>query len=345
LNTADIEKLRSWFLHHQRDLPWRNDASPYAVWVSEVMLQQTQVAVVIPYFMRWMEQFPTIEALASAPIDSVIKCWEGLGYYSRARNLHAGAQYIVDHFVGKLPDSAEELAKIKGLGPYTIGAIRSFAFHQRAAAVDGNVIRVLCRYYNIAHDIGKSSTLKEIRTRAEEMLPQKNPWEICEALIELGATVCQKSPRCIQCPLKQSCQGFSHGTAAALPFKSKKNVITSLNRAVAVVAFEGKYLVRKGSQGAIMEGLYEFPYQEIDRKEIDDKQAKRLFEKELGLKLVSQGSLESIGHSFTRYRVTLYPFIFSTTHAAIENYEWLSINELHQRAFSSGHKRILPSLH
>ena len=136
----DNKKLKQWFINEKRDLPWRENPSPYAVWVSEMMLQQTQVSVVIPYFMRWMDRFPSIRALASADISEVIKVWEGLGYYSRARYLHEGARYIVEHFGGELPSDEESLKKIKGIGPYTIGAIRSFAFHQRTSAVDGNVM-------------------------------------------------------------------------------------------------------------------------------------------------------------------------------------------------------------
>ena len=162
------------------------------------MLQQTQVSVVIPYFDRWMNRFPTLRHLAKATLDEVIKEWEGLGYYSRARNLHEGARYVLEKHEGILPETREELQKIKGLGPYTIGAIRSFAFHHKAAAVDGNVIRVLARYFKIEDDIAKPKTIQMIRDRAEAILPEIEPWIVAEALIELGATLCTKKLRMLK---------------------------------------------------------------------------------------------------------------------------------------------------
>jgi len=171
----EIQALKRWFLEVQRDFPWREDPSPYRVWVSEVMLQQTRAEVVVPYFERWMARFPTVEVLAEAPLDEVIKLWEGLGYYSRARNLHQGAQQIVRDYGGKLPNSADKLKKIKGIGPYTVGAILSFAFHQKVPAVDGNVLRVMSRYQRIEEDIAKQKTVKMIGQRVAEILPEKEP--------------------------------------------------------------------------------------------------------------------------------------------------------------------------
>jgi A/G-specific adenine glycosylase len=183
MQTCEVEKLRSWFLSQRRDLPWRENTTPYAVWVSEIMLQQTQVAVVIPYFQRWMDKFPTICSLAAASIEEVIKEWEGLGYYARARNLHAGAQYVVKNHAGELPETEAELRKIKGLGDYTIGAIRSFAFNHKAATVDGNVLRVLARYYGISDDISKMKSVKKFQGLAQSLLPEIEPWIISESLM------------------------------------------------------------------------------------------------------------------------------------------------------------------
>ena len=161
-----IKKLLQWFLANKRDLPWRKDRTPYAVWISEVMLQQTQVVHVIPYFERWMEKFPTVEKLAKASLDEVIKIWEGLGYYSRARNLHVAAGQLLKYHNGKVPSCKEELKKIKGLGPYTIGAILSFAFQKKEACIDGNVKRVMARYFAICDDIGIAVS-RRVRTSSE----------------------------------------------------------------------------------------------------------------------------------------------------------------------------------
>jgi A/G-specific adenine glycosylase len=212
-----MRELNSWFLENRRELPWRIDPTPYRVWISEVMLQQTRASVVIPYFERWMTLFPDVAALAAAPIERVIKTWEGLGYYSRARNLHRGAQQMVESFGGEVPSDREALMSIKGLGPYTIGAILSFGFQKRAAAVDGNVTRVLARYFSIEENVGRQSVKRLIGEKAEAILDEREPWVTAEALIELGATVCTPKPFCELCPLQKSCLGKDK--AESLPIK------------------------------------------------------------------------------------------------------------------------------
>jgi A/G-specific adenine glycosylase len=339
------QKLIQWFHDNKRDLPWRENPNPYAVWVSEIMLQQTQVAVVIPYFLRWMSIFPSISALAEASLDSVIKCWEGLGYYSRARSLHAGARYIVDNYEGVLPTNPEALIKIPGIGPYTCGAILSFAFKQKAPAVDGNVIRVLTRFYNNHSDISKSTTIKEIWSTAAAILPDKEPWSFNEALIELGATICNRAPKCFQCPLNSSCKAYAENTVAELPFKSAKTQIEQLYRAVAVIKAENKLLVRRGAQGKLMSDLHEFPYFESKSPERDIHWLSGNIRQTFGIDTKFNCDLPDIEHSFTRYRVKLFPAILTSKAAHhIDGYQWLSQKELEQLAFSSGHRRILQLL-
>lgn len=340
-NNPDIQRLIRWFKTHQRDLPWRQKASPYAVWVSEVMLQQTQVAVVIPYFERWVTRFPTVQALADAAQEEVIKLWEGLGYYSRARNLHNGAKQIVEKFEGILPNEPEKLNQIKGLGPYTIGAIRSFAFHHKTAAVDGNVLRVLSRYYNLADDIAKPKTVSHIRQLAEALLPEDEHWIVNEALIELGATHCGKKLECNHCPLQNSCQGYAKGTAASLPNKTRSATGIPLYRGVAVIQHQDRVLLRKGEKGKVMQDLYEFPYCEGKIETHWLKEVATFIEK-LGLQGEVQQPLKTVKHGFTKYSVTLYPHIVACTVAHdVLGYEWHPTATLHQLPFSSGHKRIL----
>lgn len=334
--------LKKWFLDQKRDLPWRDEPTSYGVWVSEVMLQQTQVAVVIPYYLRWMERFPTIKALAEAKPEEVIKMWEGLGYYSRARNLHLGAQYVMEMHQGELPNSAEELANIKGLGPYTIGAILSFAFHQKAAAVDGNVVRVLCRYLGIKDDISKSKTIEMLRTKALALLPDKEPWIINEALIELGATVCQKKARCTVCPLKNSCHAHQADVVDSLPYKSAKTQYEKLERTVAVIMCKNHFLVRRSEDGEIMKDLHQFLYFDTV---LEPKYLKRKLKSEWTLDLNQIDPLEQVSHSFTKYRVKLFPYLCLVDDIKpIKGYEWRSRDELQQLAFSSGHRRIWAQL-
>lgn len=344
MNRNDLQKLKRWFLSQQRDLPWRDSPTPYAVWISEVMLQQTQVSVVIPYFQRWMQHFPTIRHFAQATIEEVLKEWEGLGYYARARNLHAGAKYCVEHFNGELPSSAELLGKIKGLGPYTIGAILNFAFHQRMPAVDGNVMRVISRYYQIFDDIGKTKTLKEIQYKVAALLPMEEPWIISEALIELGATVCTRKPKCMECPLRLSCAAYNSATTDQLPVKAGKTTTTQLYRAVGVLAFKDKLLVRKGEKGKVMADLYEFPYIELQ----GPGREKESLESHLGtfgLKAAWQQALPPVKHSFTRFQALLQPHFFNVkNHCEVEGYSWHSIESLQKMPFSAGHKRIFANL-
>lgn len=341
MESNDIQQLKNWFLLNQRDFPWRDNPSPYAVWVSEVMLQQTQASVVIPYFIRWMSVFPTIEALALASLDAVIKEWEGLGYYSRARNLHEGARYVLEHHQGNLPSNEEDLKNIKGLGPYTIGAILSFAFHRRKAAVDGNVMRVLARYYALPDDISQPKSVKKLQMLAQELLPQDEPWIISEALIELGATACSKKPKCLECPIRRGCRAFASDKSDCFPVKSAKTITQPLYRAVAVVKHEDSMLVRRGLKGEIMSDLYEFPYLELTKNEEPIANLQPFLEEKFKLKVCWEMSLQDVRHSFTRYRAHLFPQLFSAKKALpVMGYEWVTHDALKGLAFSSGHRRI-----
>ncbi|MBS0651098.1 MAG: A/G-specific adenine glycosylase [Verrucomicrobia bacterium] len=333
--------LIRWFVSSRRDLPWRKDPTPYAVWISEVMLQQTQVAVVISYFERWMQRFPTVKDLALASLEEVIKLWEGLGYYSRARSLHRGAQYLMEHHGGNLPSTPDELEKIAGLGPYTVGAILSFAFRKKAAAVDGNVVRVLSRFAAIEEDVCTSKAKKWIWDYAQSILPDEEPWLVVEGLIELGATVCTRQPKCFACPLSSHCMGLKKGVADLLPIKGKKMAITSLIRQVAVVESEGFYLLSKGKKGSLMADLYEFPYLEGEEPSLLGNLLACQFK--LAAKFVAE--LPSVQHSFTRYRATLYPSAWKVSERVeVAGYEWIRFSDLDQLPFSSGHRKIINSV-
>lgn len=304
------------------------------------MLQQTQVAVVIPYFEKWMATFPTIEALAKAPVESVLKCWEGLGYYSRARNLHQAASQILDHYAGELPSSQEALENIKGIGAYTQGAIRSFAFKQKAAAVDGNVLRVLSRFLALEEPIDQPKVKKKLEAYAASILPESEPWLISEGLIELGATVCSKKAHCTACPLRKECLAYRHGKVQLLPIKAKRTETIFLKRAVAVVVCDGRYLLQKGSQGKVMADLYEFPYLEMDAT--GNEELMRQFEQALGLRLTYIKPLKTEEHSFTRYKVQLFPHLMEAQQG--QSPLWIEKEKLGELPFSSGHRRILTGL-
>ena len=341
----EAEKLISWFEQESRELPWRVTPSPYAVWVSEVMLQQTQVAVVIPYFERWMEAFPTVEALAGAPIEQVIKLWEGLGYYSRARNLHAGAQSIVRDYQGKFPDTAEDLSKIKGIGPYTVGAILSFAYHKKAAAVDGNVMRVLARYYLIENDLRSSQTQRELRQLAEKILPDKKPWVFAEALIELGATVCARKAKCLDCPVQDGCGAYRDGRSHELPIKSKGVVITPLYREVPILLADDHILLRQVADGEIMSQLHEFPYFETEAGGWETHALAEKLQGDFQQEVKARTRLKEVTHGFTRYRARLRPTLFDCRKSSPPpQFQWVHRQQLPELPFSAGHRRILNDL-
>ena len=323
-----LKYLAAWFNREKRDLPWRVEIpNPYAVWVSEVMLQQTQVKTVIPYFLKWMEIFPTIQDLAEAKEEVVIKAWEGLGYYSRARNLHQGAKTCLEQFQGQLPKNY--LDQIKGIGPYTRGAILSFAFHQKAAAIDGNVTRVLSRL------MGKDLSKFEMEKVLLDSLPDHKPWETMEAMIELGATICTKKPICQTCPMRSECLAYRSGTVNLFPTKKKAAEVIKLTRHALLLEAQGHILLKKTKPGQIMAGLWEFPYFENILP--------HSFE---GLNLQSAKPLSPVTHTFTRYKVTLilYRLVVKDT-LSIDNYEWIRLCKIGELPFSSGHRKLIALVH
>ncbi|WP_217593349.1 A/G-specific adenine glycosylase [Cohnella sp. GbtcB17] len=255
-------ELLQWYKQAKRDLPWRRSRDPYHIWVSEIMLQQTRVDTVIPYFNRFMGKFPTVTALAEAPEEEVIKAWEGLGYYSRARNLQAAAREIADNHGGRLPDDKSVIAGLKGVGPYTSGAIMSIAFGRPEPAVDGNVMRVLSRYFCIDEDIAKPATRVGMEGLARELIPEGEASDFNQALMELGALICTpKSPSCLLCPVMAHCQGRLAGREIELPVKSKAKPPRPEHRVAALLQdAEGRVLVRQRPESGLLARMWELPH-------------------------------------------------------------------------------------
>lgn len=337
-----MKALHDWFFQNKRDFPWRTEPNPYKVWISEVMLQQTRASVVVSYFERWMALFPHVEALAAACLPQVIKAWEGLGYYSRARNLHQGAIQIVEQFGGQIPNNKEDLSLIRGLGPYTVGAILSFGFRQRAVAIDGNVTRVLTRYFAIEERVDRQATKKKLTEKAELLLDLKQPWVTAEALIELGASVCAPKPRCEQCPLSEGCLARKQNKVEALPIKKAEPQISVLRRAVVVVESCGAVLLKKGEEGRVMAGLYELPYFEMGDERWGARQVLAQMEKNWGIKGQEVKKLPEVTHTFTRYKAYLFPLHMRIPlPQQIAGYEWIPLSSLSSIPFSAGHRKII----
>ena len=258
--------LIQWYLQNKRDLPWRKTTHPYPVWLSEIMLQQTRVAQGMPYFFKFMEAFPTVNSLANAPEEQVLKLWQGLGYYSRARNLHATAKYIADELNGKFPGSYKELVKLKGVGDYTAAAIASICYGEPVPVVDGNVYRVLSRYFGVETDISSSSAKAEFKELAARHLPKGKASEFNQAMMEFGALQCvPKNPDCSVCVLNSGCVAYNTGKVNELPVKLKKTKVTNRYfNYIVVNDAQGRSIVNKRSGKGIWHNLYEFPLIETD---------------------------------------------------------------------------------
>jgi len=334
------KNISKWFAKNRRNLTWRSDPSPYRVWISEVMLQQTQASVVEGYFEKWIDYFPSVSDLARARREEVIKAWEGLGYYSRARNLHKAAQFILDHYQGKIPSSLEELLKVPGIGPYTAGAIVSFAYGGRAAAIDGNVKRVITRLIGLEVEIEKRAALKAIESCVNGILPQENPAQVMEGLIELGAVICKKKPQCARCPIKRFCIAFRRGLTDQLPIKKKRASVTALHRQVAIIEARGHVLVKKEDKGAVMADLYQFPFFEMGKRvKVEDME--RCLRNHFDFEVSYKGKLSIQQHGFTRFRSYLYPTLWEGKQMKeISSYKWVTRDALELLPFSAGHRRI-----
>jgi len=306
-----VDVLLDWYDQNARALPWRSLESPYRTWISEIMLQQTQVDTVIPYFERWMRCFPTIESLAKADEQAVLVEWEGLGYYSRARNLYQTAVILVSNFDGKLPETREKLEKLPGIGPYTAAAIASIAFKQDVAAVDGNIRRVFSRVFNLTETIRSSAFEKQVRALAEEHLPAGKAGDYNQALMDLGATICTpKTPACHLCPVSDYCESFRLGVQEERPLSEPRKTLPHLTVTAAVIHRDGEVLLAQRPRDGLLGGLWEFPGGTYE-KDDEDLQAclRREIREELDVGIRIDGFLGVYKHAYTHYRISLHAFL------------------------------------
>jgi A/G-specific adenine glycosylase len=328
------KKLLNWYKGAARDLPWRDHPDAYAVWVSEIMLQQTRVETVIPYFERWMERFPTIAALASASQQEVLAVWEGLGYYSRARNLQRAAQEVVTNYGGQLPERAEELRRLPGIGRYTAAAIASIAFDQDEPALDGNIRRVLARLFDVDIPARSPEGERALWALAEAHLPPGMAGTYNQALMDLGATICRpRLPLCERCPLKENCQAFALGIQELRPVKSPKSPVPHHTVTAAVLEQEGTVLIARRPQEGLLGGMWEFPGGKLQDGEDLAACLQRELREELAVEVMVGEQVGTYRHAYTHFRVTLHAFrcrLVSGEPRAIEASEvrWVQPNEL-----------------
>lgn len=252
--------LMQWYIQEARILPWRIHPTPYNVWISEIMLQQTRVDTVIPYFLKFIKELPTLEHLAQVEENQLMKLWQGLGYYRRALNLKKAAIEILERFNGQIPSTVQDLLSLPGIGPYTAGAITSIAFGKKAPAVDGNVLRILARISHSKENISDSVVRKKFETYAENIVPAKNPGDFNQALMDLGAQICipNGQPKCMQCPISYACESYLNGNPSALPVKAPKKARKIEKKTVLIIEHEGRFALQKRGEG-LLANLWEFP--------------------------------------------------------------------------------------
>ncbi len=304
------QRLLAWYQKHSRHLPWRDVVDPYRVWVSEIMLQQTRVDTVIPYYQRWMERFPTLTHLARANEQEVLQAWEGLGYYSRGRNLHRAARLVMEKYGGKLPCQREQLQKLPGIGRYTAAAIASIAFGQDAPALDGNVRRVLARLFDVRLPVRSAEGEERLRQLAAEHLPAGRAGDYNQALMDLGATICTpRAPACERCPLAALCQARALNLQEERPLTVKRPPVPHLIASAAVLRrHDGRVLITQRPAKGLLGGLWEFPGSKLEAGETPAASLQREINEELGVQIEVNQAIGVYRHAYTHFRVTLHAY-------------------------------------
>jgi A/G-specific adenine glycosylase len=320
----------SWYRQHRRDLPWRRTRDPYAVWISEAMLQQTRVETVIPYFERFLARFPDVPALAAAEPDAVLSAWAGLGYYSRARNLHRAAKELAARGDAQLPDTAEGLRELPGVGRYTAGAVASIAFDRPEPVVDGNVARVLVRRYGIREDPKRPEVAERLWELAGALARGPAPGDLNQALMELGALVCTpRAPRCPDCPWRRRCAALRAGDPGALPIKARKPAPRAVEAVAALIRRRGRVLAVRRPPRGLLGGLWELPGGELAPREAPEAGLRRALAERTGLALTRAEKRGEVRHLFTHRSLRLHVFGCDTSAGRVrlahfDAHRWLS---------------------
>ncbi len=345
MSDFDVAALVNWYLENRRDLPWRGNRVPYRIWISEIMLQQTRVETVIPYFKRFLEHFSDVHALAAAELDAVLKLWEGLGYYSRARKMHECANAVVKDWNGAFPKTAAELTKLPGIGTYTSAAIASIAFGEAIPVVDGNVLRVASRYWALTDDIAKPAARDAIARRLQPAIASSgDPSAFNQGMMELGATICTpRSPSCLICPLAGTCRALAQALVEELPVKSKRKAIPEYPVEVAWIEDDGRVLVQQRGSTGMLAGLWEFPGGRVDEEDVTTR-----LKRELGIEVeVDDEAVFSVTQTYSHFRihVSLYRARLITGEPraieGLQDVRWVETVALDQLAFGLAARKVI----
>ena len=349
--TAFTSQLLHWYDENRRDLPWRRDPEPYAVWVSEIMAQQTQIDRVVEYHARWMRRFPDIGTLARAREDEVLSLWEGLGYYTRARNLHQAARLILAEHGGAFPAEFADIRSLPGVGDYTAGAVSSIAFGQREPAIDANVLRVFARLLDLALPVRGREARARIEALLRGIMPGERPGDFNQAVMELGALVCGRNPDCNGCPVREHCAALEAGTVAERPVLPAAREIIRIDMATGVLLHQGRVLIQKRKPDDIWPGLWEFPGGCLEPGETPEQALRREYREEVELNIQPVEKITVIKYSYTRYRVTMHCYLCRFDGAPADPVfneaqggQFVLPAALADYAFPSGHRRLAEAM-
>lgn len=351
MNNYFSDHLLQWYNLHRRDLPWRNTSDPYRIWLSEVMLQQTRVDTVIPYYHRFLKSFPTIQSLAEAEQQDVLKCWEGLGYYSRGRNFHQSAKIVFNSYGGVIPSDYEQFIALKGVGPYTAAAVLSIAFGKKYAVVDGNVIRVITRYLGIEEDIRSSRVKNAVQDFVNEEIPSDTPGDFNQSVMELGAMVCKPvAPDCDKCPLSSQCVAFNSAKTDIIPYKSKAKKIPHYDIGVGLILnTKNELLIALRPNDGMLGGLWEFPGGKNEQSESIEETVARELKEELGVDVKVYGKFRMIKHIYSHFKITLHSYwcsieIGDPQPKSSQELKWVTLGEIDQYPFPKANRTLIDDL-
>lgn len=346
------EKLINWFSLTKRKLPWRQTYDPYAVWISEIMLQQTQMERGVVYFNRWLERFPDVQSVAEASEQEILKLWEGLGYYARARNLHRAAKHIVNDHDGLLPCDPDLLKTLPGIGPYTAAAISSIACNTDIPVVDANVLRLFARLFDIDKPVKEAGTRKLIEELAWKILPKGHARRFNQALMDFGGLLCTpKTPQCIKCPVQEHCLAFRNGTVSERPVSVKRARTILIEMATGMLENEGLLFIQQRNNDDIWGGLWEFPGGTLETGETPEQAVVREYLEETGFSVSICRKLTTVTHFHTKYKVILHCFgctldgdNLKPELTAAQQYKWIVPEDLDQYGFPAGHRKLFEYL-
>ena len=342
--------LLSWYRVHKRKLPWRESQDPYRIWVAEVMLQQTRIDQALPYFERFTAAFPDVFALAGASLSQVLKTWEGMGYYARARNMHRAAQLVVEKYSGQIPDTMEEISELPGIGPYTAAAVLSIAYNRDYAVLDGNVTRVLCRVFRIEEDSPSSAVKKELLRISKELLRKGEAADFNQAMMELGALICTpKAPQCPSCPLRALCRAQELEDPSSLPVKPPKKPKPHYEIGAGIIWRDSRILIAQRPLEGLLGGLWEFPGGKREPGETLEECVRREIREELDIEVAVDRPFLTVKHAYTHFRITLHAFhctYLSGEPKPLEcaDWRWVHPEALEEYAFPRADRKLLETL-